>query len=118
MLTAKTAGGNGYAAVTQTYRITQGIGTPSATIAAPASGTYRVGQQFRLGRVAATTSVGKQITWQARPASKKTCRVYVTGKNYKVKMLAPGTCTVTAKAPAVPGQWRQFKVVRTYSVVR
>jgi len=33
-------------------------------------------------------------------------------------MKRPGTCVVVGKAPAVSGQWSQFKVVRTYRIVR
>lgn len=117
VLTAKTSGGNGYSAVTQTYRIVPGRGTQTAKVVAPVSGTYRLGQRFRLGRLAATTNVGKQVTWQVRPKYKKNCRVYMTRKNYKIKMTRRGTCVVVGKAPAIPGQWSQFKVVRTYRII-
>lgn len=118
VLTAKTSGGNGYAAVTQTYRVVPGRGTQTAKVVAPASGsTYRVGQRVRLGRLAATTNIGKQVTWEVRPKYKRVCSVYMTGKNYKVRMKKRGTCIVVGKAPSIPGQWSQFKVVRTYRVI-
>lgn len=118
VLTAKTAGGNGYAPVTQTYRVVPGRGTQTAKVVAPVSGTtFRVGQRARLGRLAATTNVGKQVIWTVRPKYKRVCSVYMTGKNYKVRMKKRGTCIVVGKAPAVPGQWSQFKVVRTYRVI-
>ena len=116
VLTASTQGGNGYSAVTQTYRIVPGRGTQTAKVVAPANATYNVGRSLRLGRLASTTNIGKQVTWKVRPKYKKTCRVYTTKKNFKVKMKRPGTCVVVGKAPSVPGQWSQFKVVRTYRV--
>ena len=117
-LTARTTAGNGYASVTQTYTIIPGRGTQTAKVVAPANGTYRVGQRLRLGRLSATTNIGKQVTWKVRPKYKSKCRVYMTKKNYKIKMKSPGTCVVVGKAPAVSGQWSQFKVVRTYRIVR
>lgn len=117
VLTAKTAGGNGYSAVTQTYNVIPGRGTQTAKVVAPASGNYYRGRSLRLGRLAATTNIGTQVVWKVRPKYKKTCRVFTTKKNFKVKLKRPGTCVVVGKARSVPGQWSQFKVVRTYRVL-
>lgn len=115
VLTAKTSGGNGYSAVTQTYNVIPGRGTQTAKIVAPASGTYRVGQRFRLGRLNATTNIGKQVVWKVLPRYKKKCRVYTTKKNFKLKLKRPGTCVVVAKAPRVDGQWSRLRVKRIYN---
>lgn len=117
VLSAKTAGGNGYSPVTQAYNVVPGRGTQTAKVVAPESGNYSRGRSLRLGRLAATTNIGKQVTWQVRPKYKRNCRVYTTSKNFKVKLVRPGTCIVVGKAPAVPGQWSQFKVVRTYRIL-
>lgn len=115
VLTAKSAGGNGYSAVTQTYNVIPGRGTQTAKIVAPASGTYRVGQRFRLGRLSATTNIGKQVVWKVLPRYKKKCRVYTTKKNFKLKLKRAGTCKVVAKAPRVDGQWSRLRVKRIYN---
>lgn len=116
VLTARTSGGNGFAPVTQTYRVVPGRGTQTANLKAPANGTYRVGQRFRLGRLSATTNIGKQVTWKVLPKYKKNCRVYTTKKNFKLKLKRRGQCVVVAKAPPIKGQWSRLREKRFYTI--
>ncbi len=114
-VTASTAGGNGYAPATQRYGVNIGIGTQTATIPAPASGTYRRGSRLRLGRLSAVTNINQSISWRVIKGGRY-CTVYQGAVYYKVKLRRRGTCTVRAFAPAVAGQWSAFRATRTYRV--
>ncbi len=118
-LTASTVGGNGYAPVTQTYKVLPAPGAQTARVLAPTSGYYARGSRLKLSRMASTTNIGQQVTWRVTKGSvtkkgKKRCKVYNTKKLFKVKLKKRGKCRVIGSAPAVPGQWDRFVVKRTY----
>lgn len=115
-LTASTAGGNGYAPASQTYVIVLGTGVQTATVRAPANGTYRRHTTLRLNRVAATTNIGQPITWRVTRKSSYKCRIVQKPKLFKVRLKRHGKCVVIGTSPAVPGQWTRFKVKRVYYV--
>ncbi len=113
-LTASTAGGNGFAPVSQSYRVLPAPGAQTARILAPSSGYYKRGARLKLSRQASTTNIGNQVTWRVTKATQKRCTIYRTAKLYKVKLKKRGRCRVIGTAPSVPGQWDRFVVKRTY----
>ncbi len=115
VLTASTKGGNGYAPASQKYTIGTGLGTQTAVIKAPPSGTYAKGRTLRLGRLSATTSVNQPIRWRVTKGAKR-CAVVQTAKFYTLKLKKRGLCRVRATAPGIPGQWAPFSTTRTYRI--
>ena len=109
------AGGNGYAPVTQTYNVTVGLGQQTATLAAPQSGKVNVGRTLILESPGQTdTNAGQNITWKVT-TSKKICALgFPADGSVTVKIKKKGNCTVQGSAPAVPGVWAAYSVTRTY----
>jgi hypothetical protein len=114
-LTAATAGGNGYSPVSQKYTIITGSGTQTASVAAPASGTYAKGSRLKLAKTSKVTNLNQPITWRVTKGGSH-CRVVVSGSYYKLKLVKRGSCKVTGSAPAIPGQWSAFTTKRSYTV--
>ena len=115
VLTASTGGGDGYSPASVSFNIVTAAGVQVATISAPESGRYKVGETLTLGRANTKTNIGQQITWKVT-VGKKLCKVVRKGAKYKLELRKKGTCRVLASAPAVAGQWTAFAETRTYKI--
>lgn len=117
-LKASTNGGNGYGPITFGYTVNLIPGTQTATLAAPASRTVRAGRVLVLeSPQQQDTNAGQNIQWTVRKNSRSVCRLlYPSSGAVTLRMLQRGTCTVTGRAPGVPGQWNPFQTARTYTV--
>lgn len=115
-LTAKSNGGNGYAPVTYGYAVAVGIGQQTANVNPPISGRVNKGKAIVLeGPGQGDTNAGQNIVWSVRKSSKKICKLgFPADGSVTVKLVKNGSCTVTGKAPGVPGQWSPYAIARTY----
>ena len=77
-LTASTAGGSGYAAVTQKYYVLTVAGMQTARLAAPPSGTYARWSRLTLSRRSAVTNVDQPVRWTVTKGASR-CKVVVSG---------------------------------------
>ncbi|MBK9740272.1 MAG: Ig-like domain repeat protein [Actinobacteria bacterium] len=116
-LVAKSAGGNGFAAVSQGYTVTMVPGQQTAALAAPNSGRFKVGQTLRLQNPAQGQTNAKQnVTWRITQGRNTVCSLrYPSNGAVNVRMNKRGTCTVVAQAPAVANQWAAFRLQRNYT---
>jgi hypothetical protein len=115
VLSASTAGGNGYSPTTQRYTIVTATGPQTAKVSAPASGTKKRGKVLRLSRTSTVTSLNQPVTWRVTKGS-RVCKVVRSGPWYTLKLVRKGTCSVRGSAPAIPGQWAAYSTTRTYKV--
>ena len=115
VLSASTAGGNGYSPTTQKYTIVTASGPQTAKVSAPKSGTYKRGATLKLSRTSTVTNLNKPVTWKVTKGT-RVCRVARSGSWYTLKLVRRGTCKVRGSAPAIPGQWTAFTTNRTYTV--
>lgn len=119
ILTASSPGGPGYAPISQSYTILTASGTQTARFAAPASGsTLQRGRTVRLATPAQDqTNAGQVITWRVLNNSRNVCTLRFRANGaVNLQAKARGTCNVRATAPAVPGQWNQFRQNLQYRV--
>lgn len=114
-LTASTNGGNGFSPTTQKYTVQTVAGTQTATVTAPASGTYGRGSTLNLSKVKAKTNLGQPVKWKVTSGAKR-CSIIVKGSYYKLKLTKAGTCKVKGSAPAISDQWRAYSTTRTYTI--
>jgi hypothetical protein len=114
---AVSQGGNGYSGVTYTYNINLVPGTQTANIAAPPSGSYKVGRALVLESPNATdTNAGQNINWVIKKGGKKHCALlYPSTGAVTLRIKNKGTCTVIGNAPGVSGQWQPFQTARNYT---
>lgn len=119
ILSFVSAGGNGYAPITQNYNVTVGLGQQTATLAAPQSGKVNVGKTITLESPSQSdTNAGQNITWKITAGKNKVCSlVFPSSGAVKLKMKKKGTCTVVGSAPAVPNVWAAYSVTRSYQGV-
>ncbi len=115
-LVAKSAGGPGYAAVSQGYTILMVPGQQTARLAAPASGRVNVGRTIRLETAAqGTTNAGQAVSWRITNGANR-CRLrFPANGSVTLQLQRAGQCTVVARAPAVPNAWSAFRLQRTYT---
>ncbi|MDO9485984.1 MAG: hypothetical protein Q7K25_07990 [Actinomycetota bacterium] len=116
IVTAKSAGGNGYAPVTQNYTVTPGLGTQTATLNAPLSGKVRAKQTTVLQTpTQGDTNAGQAISWIIAKSSRAVCALaFPSSGAVNLKFKKHGFCTVTASAPGIANQWSPFSMTRTY----
>ena len=116
-LVAKSAGGNGYAASSYGYTVTVGIGQQTANVNPPISGRVNKGKAIVLeGPGQGDTNAGQNIVWSVKKSSKSVCKLgFPADGSVTVKLVKKGSCTVTGKAPGVPGQWAPYAIARTYT---
>ena len=118
-LRASTPGGNGYAPVTVGYTVNLIPGVQTANLAAPPSGSFKVGRVLVLespGQV--DTSAGQNIGWnvQKKGGGRKHCKLlYPNDGSVTLRITGKGSCTVVGSAPGVAGQWQPFKTARNYT---
>ena len=115
ILTASSPGGNGFAAVNQQYTVNLIPGQQTATIAAPQSGKLTKGRTYVLeGPGQSDTNAGQNINWKVTNG-KNVCKLsFPSDGSVAFKMVKKGQCTIKGTAPAVPGQWQQYVVARSY----
>ncbi|MDD2858614.1 MAG: Ig-like domain-containing protein [Candidatus Nanopelagicales bacterium] len=116
---ARSNGGNGYAAVTQNYTVTPGLGTQTAALSAPLSGRVNVKKVTVLQTPAqGTTNAGQNVVWSVANTSRSVCSlVFPANGAVHLRFKARGYCTVTASAPGITNQWSPFSLQRTYQGV-
>ena len=118
-LKASTPGGNGYAPVTVGYTVNLIPGVQTASLAAPPSGSFKVGRVLVLespGQV--DTNAGQNIGWnvQKKGGGRKHCKLlYPNDGSVTLRITGKGSCTVVGSAPGVAGQWQPFKTARNYT---
>lgn len=119
VLSFVSAGGNGYAPITQNYTVTVGLGQQTATLAAPQSGKVNVGKTLTLeSPTQSDTNAGQNITWKITAGKNKVCSlVFPNSGAVKLKIKKKGTCTVVGSAPGVPNVWAAYSVTRSYKGV-
>lgn len=115
-IVAKSAGGNGYAPVSYGYTLQVGIGQQTANVNPPISGRVNKGKAIVLESPGQQdTNAGQNIVWSVTKASKKVCKLgFPADGSVTVKLTKSGQCTVTGRAPGVPGQWAPYAIARTY----
>jgi hypothetical protein len=118
ILTASTPGGNGFGPGSATYTIQLIPGTQTLAQNPPASGRFGKGRVLVLERAnSQTTNAGQLVNWRVRPNSRSICRIqYPNNGSVTVRLVARGACNVIGRAAAVPGQWNQLTVTRSYQV--
>jgi len=121
ILSFVSAGGNGYAPVTQNYNVTVGLGQQTANIAAPQSGRVNVGRTLILASAGQYTNAGSYISWKIT-TSRSICKLgFPPGIGASgpvtLKIKKKGTCTVVGSAPGVPNVWAAYSVTRSYKGV-
>lgn len=116
-LVAKSAGGNGYAPVSYGYTVKVGIGQQTANVNPPVSGRVNKGKAIVLeGPGQGDTNAGQNIVWSVKKSSRSVCKLgFPADGSVTVKLVKKGSCTVTGKAPGVPGQWSPYAISRTYT---
>jgi hypothetical protein len=115
ILSASTAGGNGFSPTTQKYTIVTATGPQTARVSAPKSGTYKRGAKLKLSRTSTVTSLNQPVKWKVTSGS-SVCKVGRTGAWYTLKLVKKGTCKVRGSAPAIAGQWAAYSTTRSYKV--
>jgi hypothetical protein len=115
VLSASTAGGNGFSPTTQKYTIVTATGPQTAKVSAPKSGTYKKGSSLKLSKTSTVTSLNQPVTWKVTKGT-SICKVGRSGAWYVVKLVKKGSCTVKGSAPAIPGQWAAYSTTRNYKV--
>ncbi|MBI1349998.1 MAG: hypothetical protein GC156_02640 [Actinomycetales bacterium] len=115
-LIAQSAGSAGYQPVTQTYTVLAAPGQQTATLAAPPSGRFNKGRTIRLQNAnQGVTNANQNITWRISNGGNR-CRLrFPANGAVNVQLQRPGQCTVVARARAVKGQWKEFRLQRTYT---
>lgn len=115
-LTARSAGGNGYAPVVQNYTVTPGLGTQTAVLNAPLSGKINVKKTTVLQTSAqGNTNAGQAINWVVAKSSRTVCALaFPSSGAVNLKFKKRGFCTVNATAPGIANQWSPFSLTRTY----
>ncbi len=115
-VTATSAGGNGYAGVKYGYTVNLIPGNQTATVAAPLSGRVQLKKSYVLEAPGqGDTSAGQNIVWSVKKSSRSTCKLaFPANGSVTLKLVKRGQCTVTGKAPGVPGQWNPYTITRTY----
>lgn len=114
-VTATTPGGNGYAPGKLVFTISTTTGAQTANIAAPKSGTYKVGKVLMLAQPGTVTNLNQPITWKVTKGG-SVCKLTKAKGASKLKLAARGKCTVVGSAPAIGNQWTAYKVTRKYTV--
>lgn len=115
-LVAKSAGGPGYAAVSQGYTIAMVPGVQVARLAAPPSGNFNRGRTVRLQNPAqGVTNADQSISWRVTRGANR-CEIrYPRNGAVNVRLIRNGQCTVVGRAAAVPNAWQAFRIQRTYT---
>jgi hypothetical protein len=115
-LVASSAGGPGYAPVSQGYTISMVPGVQTARLAAPQSGNFNRGRTIRLQNpVQGATNAEQNISWRVtRGASRCEIR-YPRNGAVNLRLVRNGQCTVVGTADAVPNGWQPFAIQRTYT---
>lgn len=116
-LIATSPGGPGYAPVTQRYTVALVPGQQTAALAAPPSGRFNEGRTLRLQNPAqGVTNADQNVTWRVTSGGNRCKLRYPSSGAVNLQLRRPGTCTVVARAAAVPGQWQAFRMELTYRV--
>lgn len=113
---ATSAGGRGYAPVTYGYTVNLIPGVQTAVLAAPPSGSYKLGRSLVLeSPQQQDTNAGQNVEWTVKKATRANCTLqYPSSGAVTLKLLKKGKCNVVGTAPGVPGQWQPFKTARNY----
>ena len=118
VLTASSVGGNGYNGVSQRYNIRVVLGTQTAKLSAPATGSQiSVRQTVRLMKGGTRTNAGRSIAWRITSGSSHCTLSFNGNGDVRLRGASKGSCTVQASAPSVSGQWRAYKEVYTYKII-
>jgi len=115
-LIATSAGGAGYAPVSQGYTVNMVPGTQTATLAAPNSGNFSTGRTVRLQNPSqGRTNAGQTVHWRVTSGGSR-CRItYPSNGAVNVQLRKRGQCTVVASAAGIANQWNAFRLQRTYT---
>lgn len=112
---ASTAGGNGFAPGKLTFYISTTTGSQTANVAAPPSGSYKLGKTLTLAKPGTVTNLNQAITWKVKSGA-AFCKITRPNGAVKLKLVKKGTCTVWGTSPAIGTQWSMYQVTRKYKV--
>ena len=116
-LIATSPGAPGYAAVTQRYTVNLVPGQQTATLAAPPSGRFSKGRTIRLQSPSqGVTNADQNVSWRVTSGGNRCVLRYPANGSVTLQLRRPGTCTVVARASAVPGEWQSFRLERSYRI--
>lgn len=115
-LRASSPGGNGYAPTAAGYTVNLIPGVQQADVAAPQSGSFKVGRVLLLESPGkADTNAGQNLSWKVKKGSKSVCKLlYPNNGSVTLRIVKRGQCNIVGKAPGVPGQWQPLTVTRAY----
>ena len=106
ILTASSAGGNGYGPSSQTYTIQLVPGNQALTFQPRASGPVNRGRTIRLeAQGGSDTSAGQPVNWRVVRGGNVCQLRFQANGGVTLRMNSTGQCRVRATSPAVPGQW-------------
>jgi hypothetical protein len=117
ILTASSPGGNGYAGIQQSYTIQLVPGTQVPRVQPRQSGRIKLGAKVTLeGPGNNDTNAGQNMGWKVT-SGKANCKLRYPGNgSIRLEAVKRGSCNVRATAPAVPGQWNNLVLERSYNV--
>lgn len=112
---ASTAGGNGFAPGKLTFYVSTTTGAQTAKVAAPKSGSYKLGKKLTLATAGTVTNLNQAIAWKVKSGSAN-CKIIKAKGAVKLKLVKRGKCTVWGTAPAIGTQWSAYQISRKYTV--
>ncbi len=119
ILTASSPGGNGYGPGSKQYTIVLIPGTQVPRVQPISSGRIKLGKRITLeGPGNNDTNAGQNMNWRVTSGRGNCKLLFPANGAVRLRAESVGRCNVRAIAPAVPGQWNQLTLNRTFNVRR